>query len=217
MTFWNFFGKHFLTSPYEYSNERVDDVIPSQFSIHFIYRNDKNLIFQLCEYKTCFITTQSKWEIMFTLIHFDVGICFYLHELKMKIIQNFIYNIYEKLWGDDIINSLISIFIRTGQEMFSEKMWISKCHIFLISHPIFIIFSLFCRKKFTLSFKIDSILEWISPLNVQYNVSYIYPNIHGLFFFSCLWRNNDVSQSTYLRYHDVMIKMLNLWNCSPSI
>ena len=26
-----FFRKHFLTSPYEYSNERVDDVIPSQF------------------------------------------------------------------------------------------------------------------------------------------------------------------------------------------
>ena len=37
--------------------------------------------------------------------------------------QNFIYNIYEKLWGDDIINSLIWIFIRTGQEMFSEKIW----------------------------------------------------------------------------------------------
>ena len=35
--------------------------------------------------------------------------------------QNFIYNIYEKLWGDDIINSLIWIFIRTVQEVFSEK------------------------------------------------------------------------------------------------
>ena len=33
------------------------------------------------------------------------------------------YNIYDKLWGDDITNSLIWIFIRTGQEMFSEKMW----------------------------------------------------------------------------------------------
>ena len=95
MTFSNFFGKHFLTSPYEYSNERVADVIPSQFSIHFIYRNDKNLIFQLWEYKTCLITTQSKWEIMFTLIHFDMGILFYLYELK----------------------------IRTGQEVFSEKIW----------------------------------------------------------------------------------------------
>ena len=30
----HFFGKHFLTSPYEYSNEWVDDVIPSQFFIY---------------------------------------------------------------------------------------------------------------------------------------------------------------------------------------
>ena len=125
MTFWNFtfFGKHFLTSPYEYSNERVDDVIPSQFSINFIYRNDKNLIFQLCEYKTCLITTQSKWE---NNVYSDTflmwGYVFYLYELKIENFQNFIYNIYEKLWGDDI-NSLIWIFIRTGQEMFSEKMW----------------------------------------------------------------------------------------------
>ena len=37
--------------------------------------------------------------------------------------RNFIYNTYEKLWGHDIINSLIWIFIRTGQEMFPEKMW----------------------------------------------------------------------------------------------
>ena len=33
----NIFGKHFLTSPYEYSNERVDDVIPSQFFIYIVY------------------------------------------------------------------------------------------------------------------------------------------------------------------------------------
>ena len=58
---------------------------------------------------------------VYTLIHFDMGICFYLYELKMNNFQNFIYNIYEKLWGDDIINSLIWIFIRNGQEMFSEK------------------------------------------------------------------------------------------------
>ena len=42
---------------------------------------------------------------------------------KMKIFQKFIYDIHEKLRGDDIINSLIWIFISTGQEMFSEKMW----------------------------------------------------------------------------------------------
>ena len=35
------FKKQFLTSRYEYANEWVDDVIASQFSIHFVYRNDK--------------------------------------------------------------------------------------------------------------------------------------------------------------------------------
>ena len=34
------FTKHFLTSRYEYANEWVDDVITSQFSIHFVHRND---------------------------------------------------------------------------------------------------------------------------------------------------------------------------------
>ena len=119
----HFFRKQFLTNPYEYSNEWVDDVIPSQFSIDFIYRYDKNLIFPLWKYKTCLITTHNKWERMFTLIYFDMGIWFYQYELKIKIFRNFIYNTYEKLWGHDIINSLIWIFIRTGQELFSEKMW----------------------------------------------------------------------------------------------
>ena len=119
----HFFRKHFLTSPYEYSNEWVDDVITSQFSTHFIYKNDKNLIFQLWECKPCLISTQNKWEIMFILIYFDTRICFYLYLVKNENFQNFMYNIYDKLWGDDITNSLIWIFIRTGQEMFSEKMW----------------------------------------------------------------------------------------------
>ena len=39
------FKKHFLTSRYEYANEWGDDVITSQFSIHFVHRNDKNFIF----------------------------------------------------------------------------------------------------------------------------------------------------------------------------
>ena len=34
-----------------------------------------------------------------------------------------------------------------SRSVFRKKIEISKCHIFLISHPIFIIFSLFCRKK----------------------------------------------------------------------
>ena len=145
MTFWNFFGKHFLTSPYEYSNERVD-VIPSQFSIHFIYRNDKNLIFQLWEYKTCLITTQSKWEIMFTLIHFDMGICFYLYELKMKNFQNFskfhIQYIWKIVRGWHHQLAHLNIHKDWSRNVFRKKCEISKCHIFLIFHPIFIIFSL---------------------------------------------------------------------------
>ena len=43
------FKKHFLTSRYAYANEWGDDVIASQFSIHFVHRNDKNFIFQLWE------------------------------------------------------------------------------------------------------------------------------------------------------------------------
>ena len=96
-------------------------------------------------------------------VYFDMGIWFYQYELKIKNFRNFIYNTYEKLWGHDI-NSLIWIFIRTGQEVFSEKKLKFQNVNLPYSHPIFIIFSLFCRKKCTLSFKIDSILEWISPL-----------------------------------------------------
>ena len=33
-----------------------------------------------------------------------------------------VYEMYGKLWGDDIINSLICIFILTGQEMFLENL-----------------------------------------------------------------------------------------------
>ena len=54
-----------------------------------------------------------------------------------------------------------------SRSVFRKKCEISKCHFFLISHPIFIYFSLFCRKNCTLSFKIDSTLEWISPLSIE--------------------------------------------------
>ena len=84
----HFFWKHFLTSPYEYSNEWVDDVITSQFSTHFIYKNDKNLIFQLWECKPCLISTKNKWEIMFILIYFDTRIyAFTCIWKKMKIFK----------------------------------------------------------------------------------------------------------------------------------
>ena len=60
---------------------------------------------------------------MFILIYFDTRICFYPYLEKNEKFQNVMYNMYDKLWGDDITNSLIWIFIRTGQEMFSEKIW----------------------------------------------------------------------------------------------
>ena len=126
MTFWNFmFFPKTLSWPVltEYSNERVDDVIPSQFSIDFIYRYDKNLIFPLWKYKTCLITTQNKWEIMFTLIYVDMGIWFYQYELKIKNFRNFIYKTYEKLWGHDIINLLILNIHKDWSRNVSEKMW----------------------------------------------------------------------------------------------
>ena len=39
------FTKHFLTSRYEYANERVDDVIASLFAIYFVHKFLKNSIF----------------------------------------------------------------------------------------------------------------------------------------------------------------------------
>ena len=47
---WNFevsqiFTKHFLTSRYEYANKWGDDVIASQFSIHFVQKNYQNSYF----------------------------------------------------------------------------------------------------------------------------------------------------------------------------
>ena len=50
------------------------------------------------------------------------GYAFICIRKKFKIFKNFIYNIYDKLWGYDIITSLNWIFIRTGQEVFSENM-----------------------------------------------------------------------------------------------
>ena len=45
------------------------------------------------------------------------------HSWNMRFFVIFVNEMCRKLWGDDIINSLIWLIIRTGQEMFSEKMW----------------------------------------------------------------------------------------------
>ena len=53
---------------------------------------------------------------------------------------------------------------RAFSKCFPKKCEISKCHSFLISYPIFIIFAPICREIFTLSFEIMVILDWTSPL-----------------------------------------------------
>ena len=84
----------------------------------------------------------------------------------MKFFVISVYKMNEKLWGDDIINSLICIFIRTGQEMFPENLRNFKIHNFLIFQPIFIRFSLFCSENFTLSSEIKLDQLRTSPLRV---------------------------------------------------
>ena len=76
-----------------------------------------------------------------------------------------------KLWGDDIINSLICVFISTGQEMFLQICETSKYHNFLIFQLIFIKFSLFSSTSFTLSSEIKLSLFRISPLRENVNAS----------------------------------------------
>ena len=51
-----------------------------------------------------------------------------------------------------------------SRNVFPKKCEISKCHNFLISYPIFIIFAPICREIFMLSFEIMVILDWTSPL-----------------------------------------------------
>ena len=50
------------------------------------------------------------------------------------------------------------------KKCFLKKCEILKCHNFLISYPIFIIFAPIYGKNFTLSFEIMVILDWTSPL-----------------------------------------------------
>ena len=117
---------------------------PHNFLYISFTENDKNLIFQLWECKPCLISTQNKWEIMFILIYFDTRIWFYLYleKKKMKIFKIFmcIY-IYDKLWGDDITNSLIWIFIRIwSRNVFRKNVKFQNVTTSLFSYPIFIIF-----------------------------------------------------------------------------
>ena len=63
------------------------------------------------------------------------------------------------------------------KKCFPEKIEISKCHNFLISYPIFIIFAPICRDIFTLSFEIMVILDWTSPLKALFNNIFALKNL----------------------------------------
>ena len=117
------FKKHFLTSPYEYSNERVDDVMPSQFFICIVYEISKIFYFELILVKSYphIKIYQSKHYFSFIVGGYKASFIFSLRKYEIFVIS--VYEINRKLWGDDIINSLIWIFTRTGQEVFSEKTW----------------------------------------------------------------------------------------------
>ena len=142
---WFFFGKKkILFSPYEYSNKWIGDVIPSQFSTHLLTEMFSHETVLLTPYppklngKLCLFSHTSRQG--YALTRFFQK----MKNFKISCI------IYMTLWGHDITNSLIWIFIRTSQEMFSE-FFFSKCHIFLISNPIVIIFAPICRENVSLS------------------------------------------------------------------
>ena len=80
MNFRNFHRKR-----YEYTHEWVNDVIASQFSMYLVRRNDEIPVFQLWESKTCRISTLNKCRIMFALVYFDMGTCFYMFEIFFKV------------------------------------------------------------------------------------------------------------------------------------
>ena len=84
------FKKHFLTSRYEYANEWVDDVIASQLYIHFVHRNDKNYIFQLCECYTGLNSSLNRCRIMLTPIYLDITDILSQVWAKYKEFQTFI-------------------------------------------------------------------------------------------------------------------------------
>ena len=88
-----------------------------------------------------------------------------LHAWAKQMICFSIHKIHGKLWGDDIINSLICIFISTVQEMFHWKLKNYKFHIFLNFYPIYIKFH--CSVQNILL----SLLNQLKPgLNFSFNL-----------------------------------------------
>ena len=131
-----------------------NDVIASQFSIHFVHRNDQkfhscqlmrmlDLPLFLSEYR------MQPWMLL-TLNILIWGTCY--HKLWRKISKFSKFYVQNDMarsvrwWHHQLTHLTYSY--RAGQEMFCEKLrWTSKCHNFLIFQPIFIKFSLLCLKS----------------------------------------------------------------------
>ena len=167
MTFWNFtfFPKTLLDQSLWIFKWASWWCHPLTIFYWFHIQIWQNLIFPLWNYKTCLITTHNKWEIMFTLIYFDMGIWFYQYEVfHIQYIWKIV-----RAWHHQLAH--LNIHKDWSRNVSWKKCEISKCHNFLISYPIFIIFALFCREYFSLSFKFFKILVWISSLRSKVLVS----------------------------------------------
>ena len=95
-----------------------------RLTIFHVFCSEKceNPIFQLWESKTCLISTLNKYRISL-LSYFDVGErLLHVWAFFFIIIFKIVYTKYGNLWGDEIINSLICIFMSTVQEMLRWKL-----------------------------------------------------------------------------------------------
>ena len=183
----HFFGKHFLTSPYEYSNEsswwchRLTIIVDIYYTWNFELLVVRGFFSRIAGNNRDYpcINTYIRINIIcsFILGRDPNRKVYILNKLKYEIFVIFVNEMCRKLWGDDIINSLIWIFIRTGQEiLFSGKECeISKCHNvlhFLVRFSSFLQQSV--GKFLTLSFEIMVILDWTSPLTFSFILLYRY-------------------------------------------
>ena len=90
----------------------------------------------------------------------------------------------------------------------------SKCHNFLIFQPIFVRFSLFCSKCFTLSSEIKLNLFWISSLNIPKTTDALYfYSTRKLKQSSCI--NLKKYDSNFLCDHMTLYRPLRLPDPSP--
>ena len=126
--------------------------------------------------KLCLISTLIKCRIIFALIYFDMGTCCYMFEQKNKTpehVQHFVYKIHRKLWGDDIINSLICIFISTVREVFRWKLRKIQSFISSLFFPRFTSnFHCCIRNVLLFLYRINLNLDRTSPLNIIRTVSF---------------------------------------------